>query len=306
MTEPFWSSFTSGIAGNGPAALMSRAGATAARMVLGTALSRLRQGAGLSAGQASEVTGVPTGVITGMELGRADVRLWDVAGLYSAYGVDDVAERSTLLGLAHRANGTEWWHGFRDVIPDWFEHYLGLEQAASLIRLYSGQPVPALLQTPAYARELIRLSHVRFTDAELERRVELRLRRQHILHSDQPLRLWVVIDEAALRRLAGPPSVMRDQIRHLIRLCDLPHVTIRVLPFRLGAHPANAGGPISVLRLPDRELPDIAFVEHFGGAEYFQSRAELDYFRHVLNLLALQAAQAGPVKDFLAQVLSET
>jgi hypothetical protein len=306
MTNPFWLGVPSGMTGNGAAGLMGRAGATAARMVLGTALSRLRQGAGLSAGQASEATGVPPGVITGMELGRSDVRLWDVAGLYSAYGVDDVAERSTLLGLAHRANSTEWWHGYRDVIPDWFEHYLGLEQAASLIRLYSGQPVPALLQTPGYARELIRLSHVRVTDDELERRVELRLRRQHILHSDQPLRFWVVIDEAALRRLAGPPSVMRDQIRHLIGLCDLPHVTIRVLPFRFGVHPANAGGPISVLRLPDRELPDIAFVEHFGGAEYFQSRTELDYFRHVLNLLALQAEPAGPVKDLLAQVLRET
>ena len=220
----------------------SRAGATAARMVLGTALSRLRAQAGLSAGEASAATGVPAPLITGMELGQATVRLWDVAGLYSAYGVSDLAERTTLLGLAHRSNGSEWWHSHRDVIPGWFEHYLGLEQAASLIRCYAGQVIPALLQTADYSRAAVAVTHADATEVDRKRRVELSLRRQQILRGRSPTRLWAVLDEAALRRSPGSVSAMRGQLRHLIELCELPHVTIAVLPFRAGAHPRSPAG----------------------------------------------------------------
>jgi len=283
-----------------------RTGATAARMVLGTALSRLRAEAGLSAGEASAVTGVPVPLITGMELGQATVRLWDVAGLYSAYGVSDLAERTTLLGLAHRANGSEWWHAYRDVIPAWFEHYLGLEQAASLIRCYAGQVIPALLQTPDYSRAAVAVTHGDATEADRRRRVELSLRRQQILHGQSPTRLWAVLDEAALRRPPGSVTAMRGQLRHLIELAELPHVTIAVLPFRAGAHPAITGGPLVVLRLPDRELPDVAYLEQLGGSKYFQDPAYLDFFRHILNQLALQAEPAGPGSRALKQILADT
>jgi hypothetical protein len=282
-----------------------RAGATAARMVLGTALSRLRAGAGLSAGEASAVTGVPVPLINGMELGQATVRLWDVAGLYSAYGVSDLAERTTLLGLAHRANGSEWWHSYRDVIPAWFEHYLGLEQAASLIRCYAGQRIPALLQTADYSRAAVAVSHADATETDRRRRVELSLRRQQILRGDAPARLWAVLDEAALRRSPGSVSAMRGQLRRLIELCEMPHVTISVLPFRAGAHPAIAGGPLVVLRLPGRELPDIAYLEQLDGSKYFQDPAYLDFFRHILNQVALQAEAAGPGLRLLRQILAE-
>ncbi|HXS65670.1 MAG TPA: helix-turn-helix transcriptional regulator [Streptosporangiaceae bacterium] len=282
-----------------------RAGATAARMVLGTALSRLRTEAGLSAGEASAVTGVPAPLITDMELGQASVRLWDVAGLYSAYGVSDLAARTTLLGLAHRANGSEWWHSYRDVIPAWFEHYLGLEQAASLIRCYAGQVIPALLQTPDYSRAAVAASHADATESDRKRRVELSLRRQQILLGESPVRLWAVLDEAALRRSPGSVSAMRGQLRRLIELSEMPHVTIAVLPFRAGAHPAISGGPLVVLRLPDRELPDVAYLEQLGGSKYFQDPAYLDFFRHILNQLALQAESAGPGERILRQILDE-
>src|SRR5215472_12180614 len=124
-------------------------------MVLGSALRRLRHDAGLSADEASAATGMPAGLITGMERGQADVRFWDVAGLYSAYGISDQAARTMLLGLAHRSKCREWWHDYRDVIPDWLERFVGLEQVASLIRCYSAQMVPALLQAPGYARAAV-------------------------------------------------------------------------------------------------------------------------------------------------------
>jgi|SRR5579863_2909906 len=298
MSDPFWPQA-------GRPAAPSRAGATAARMVLGTALSRLRTEAGLSAGEASAVTGVPVPLITGMELGQATVRLWDVAGLYSAYGVSDLAERTTLLGLAHRANGSEWWHSYRDVIPAWFEHYLGLEQAASVIRCYAGQVIPALMQTPDYSRAAVAVTHADATESDRKRRVELSVRRQQILDGEAPTRLWAVLDEAALRRPPGSVTAMRGQLRHLIELSERPHVTISVLPFRAGAHPAITGGPLVVLRLPDRELPDVAYLEQLGGSKYFQDPAYLDFFRHILNQLALQASSAGPGVRILKQILAE-
>jgi hypothetical protein len=299
MSDPFWPE------ADVPAA-PSRVGATAARMVLGTALSRLRTEAGLSAGEASAVTGVPVPLITGMELGQATVRLWDVAGLYSAYGVSDLAERTTLLGLAHRANGSEWWHSYRDVIPAWFEHYLGLEQAASLIRCYAGQVIPALMQTADYSRAAVAANHGEANETDRKRWVELTLRRQLILEGESPARLWAVLDEAALRRPPGSVAAMRGQLRHLIELCEWPHVTVAVLPFCAGAHPAISGGPLMVLRLPDRELPDVAYLEQLGGSKYFQDPAYLDFFRHVLNQLALQAQSAGPAVRLLKQILAET
>jgi Domain of unknown function (DUF5753)/Helix-turn-helix domain len=302
MTDPSWQG--AGTAATGGAD--SRTGATAARMVLGTALGRLRESAGLSAGDASAVSGLPVPLIAGMELGQADIiRMWDVAELYTAYGVSDLAERATLLGLARQANSREWWRAYQDVIPVWFEHYLGLEQAASLIRSFAVQTIPTLLQTPDYVRALIALGYGSAPGQDVQRRVELRMRRQHILHGTSPVRLWAVIDEAALRRVAGTRTVMREQLRHLIDMCDLPHVTIRILPFRLGGHVATRG-PLTVLRLPDRQIPDVAFLEQLIGGRYFHTAAHLDFYRHILNQLAIAAEPAGPPQHILAQILRDT
>lgn len=283
----------------------ARAGAATARMVLGTALGRLRRDAGLSADEASAATGVPAMLIAGLERGEADVRFWDVAGLYSAYGVSDMATRTMLLGLAYRSNSREWWHSYRDVIPPWLERYVALEQAASSIRCYSAQTVPALLQVPAYAHAMIAHQGGDVLEREVDRRVELRMRRQHVLGGPAPTRLWAVIDEAALRRQVSRPVVMREQLRHLIAACEMPGVTIQVLPFSAAGPPVAIGGLLAVLRLPDREVPDIGYVEQLTGGSYFHSRGYIDYFRDVLNQLALQAKAAGPPQRILAALLAD-
>lgn len=288
--------------GDGP----GRAGAVAARVALGAALQRLRSDAGLNADQASAATGVSAGLIADMERGEADVRFWDVAGLYSAYGVSDMATRAMLLGLAHRANCREWWHSYRDVIPAWLEQYVALEQAASLIRCYCARSIPVLLQVAGYARATIAQQSGDIGEREVERRVELRMRRQQVLHDPAPVRLWAVIDEAALRRQVCARSVMREQLRHLITVCEMPRVTIQVLPFSAGGPPAVIGGLLAVLRLPDREVPDIGYLEQLTGGRCFRSGGYIDYFRDILNQLALQAESAEQSQRMLMAILADT
>src|SRR6266851_1853334 len=262
------------------------------RLLAGRTLRRIRERRGLSHDEAGQAIGIPGTEITRLEQGRSGFMMRDVAGLCALYRVSDQTERVMLLELARRGNSPEWWHPYRDVIPPWFEQYLGLEQAASIIRCYEVQFIPGLLQTPDYARAVFALGRRNAPQREIERRLELRMRRQDVLHRREPPHLWAVIDEAALRRPIGGAQVMRAQLRHLIA-ADMPHVTIQVVPFRLGGHPA-VGGPVTVLRLPERQLPDVAYLEQLTSARYYCDQpSEPEYYRHTLDLLAIQAAEAG-------------
>ncbi|HZE34087.1 MAG TPA: helix-turn-helix transcriptional regulator [Actinoallomurus sp.] len=278
------------------------AGPTATRMVLGALLRRLRESRGISREQAGEVIRASQSKISRLELGRTGFKLRDVVDLYKLYGVTDQAEIATLLGLAEQANSPGWWHAYGDVVPGWFEPYLGLEQAAGIIRTYEVQFVPGLLQTPEYARAVIALGHS--PQAQVERRVELRIRRQEILRRTRPPYLWVVIDEAALRRPIGGTAVMHAQVQHLINLCDLPHVTIQLMPFHAAGHAAT-GGPITLMRLPEPELPDVVYLEQLTSALYPDRRDDIDYYRDIMNRLATQADPPTSTKATLRDILKQ-
>jgi hypothetical protein len=275
------------------------------RLLAGLTLRRLREGAGLSHEQAGQAIGVPGPQIDRLEAGQADFRMRDVVDLCALYRVSDQADRVTLLGLARRGNSAEWWHPYRDVIPPWFERYLGLEQAASVIRSFEAQFIPGLLQTRPYARALLALGFPSAPPHIIERRTDLRMRRQDILRRRLPTRLWAVIDEAALRRPIGGGAVMRAQLRHLIEASDMPHVTIQVAPFSLGGHPA-AGVPFTVLRLPGPQTPDVAYLEQLTSARYYEQHAEPEYYRHAMDRLAIQAEPAEHPGTILSQILSST
>jgi transcriptional regulator with XRE-family HTH domain len=281
-----------------------RTGPILPRLVLGEMLRRLREVKGISAVEAGEAIRASESKINRLECGRVGVKLRDVADLCTLYGVVDHAERSTLLELARQTNLPAWWQRYRDVVPSWFETYLGLEQDASIIRGYEVQFVPGLLQTPDYARAVIRLARGNASEEAIERRLTVRMRRQQILDRPGPPRLWMVIDEAALRRPVGGRATMFAQLEHLIDSCELPHVTVQVLPFSAGGH-AAAGGAISVLRLPAPELPDVVYLEQLTTALYPDKPSELEYFRHILNRLAVQAVPASATPEVLRQILSE-
>jgi hypothetical protein len=242
-------------------------------------------------------------------MGRTGFKIRDVAELLTLYGVTDAAERATLLALAEQSNIPGWWHVYHDVVPSWLNVYLGMEQAAVLIRSYELQFVPGLLQTEGYARAVLRLAedHDADDDAEqlLEHRLALRMARQRVLHGEGPPQLWVVVDEAALRRPVGGPAELRRQLGHLLEVSQLPHVTVQVMPFAAGGHVA-LGGPVTVLRPPGDELPDVVYLEQHTGGVYPDKPAEIEHYRHTMNRLVVEAEPPLASRDLLYRLLRES
>jgi transcriptional regulator with XRE-family HTH domain len=264
-------------------------GPTVLRILLGGHLRRLREAAGITPDRAGYEIRASRSKISRVEHGRVSFKERDVADLLSLYGVTDEDERRRMLNLAYHANSQGWWSRYDDVMPDWFETYVGLEQATSLIRTYELQFVPGLFQTEEYARAVTVLGHRSAPAAEIERRVGLRLQRQQILtRPDATPRVWAVIDESALRRPLGGRNVMRAQLVHLLELTALPQVTLQVMPFDSGGHSA-AGGSFSILRFAEPELPDIVYIEQLTGALYLDRPEETDHYREVMNSLSAEA-----------------
>ncbi|MFC4009723.1 helix-turn-helix domain-containing protein [Nonomuraea purpurea] len=274
---------------------------TVLRILLGTQLRRLRTEKGISREDAGYSIRASHAKISRLELGQVSFKQRDVADLLTLYGVSDPAEREPLLALAEQANAPGWWHNYGDLLPPWFEVYIGLEGAASSIRTYENQFVPGLLQTPAYARAVIELAHERATKAELDRRVKLRTIRQDRLESG--LTLWAVIDEAVVRRMLGGPETMREQIGHLLDVTAERNVTVQIMPFERGGH-AAAGGPFSILRFPERELPDVVYMEQLTSALYLDKPADSDHYMEVMDRLSIQAEEPKVTRRFLERLIS--
>nr|WP_244301683.1 MULTISPECIES: helix-turn-helix transcriptional regulator [Microbispora] len=285
-------------------ASQSRRSPTVLRLLLGTQLRRLRESKHIRLEEAGHAIRASHSKISRMELGRVGFRRRDVADLLTLYGVSDEAEREALLSLVAQANAPGWWHKYDDVLPSWFEAYVGLEQAASTIRCYEVQFVPGLLQTPEYAAAVVRLGHPDAPAEEIERRVRLRMDRQELLARPDAPNLWAVIDEAVLRRPVGGPEVMRAQIEHLLEMVNLPRVTLQVIPFSAGGH-AAAGGPFSILRFAGVGLPDVVYLEQLTSAIYLEKREDIDRYLAVMERLCIQARPFADTKRMLSLLLTE-
>jgi transcriptional regulator with XRE-family HTH domain len=277
-------------------------GPTLPRMILGARLRRLRESRGITLEAAGQTIRASHSKISRLELGRTGFKRRDVADLLELYGVSDPDELSTLLALAGQANAPLWWQPYGEVVPAWFEAYLGMEQAAGEIRGYEVQFVPGLLQTADYARAVAGLDAADVGDAVVDRRVELRMRRQEILRRSVPPRLGMVIDEAVLRRPIGGHNTMRGQLRHLLALSEESHIDIQVLPFSVGGHAAG-GGPIAVLRFPGDELPDMVYLEQLISAHYPDKPADILYYRRVMDRLSAEARPAAETPGILREIL---
>src|SRR5580693_2424874 len=281
-----------------------RAGPTVLRMVVGAQLRRLREAKGISAVDAAYAIRATHSKISRMELGRVSFRPRDIADLLSMYGVHDERERSAFLALATEANVPGWWHDSADLLPSWFEPYLGLEEAASIIRNYEVQFVPGQLQTAGYARAVIRLGYPDAAEEEIDRRTALRVSRQQVLTRPDGPRFWAVLDEAVLRRPLGGPEAMRDQVDHLIQAAAWPNVTVQIVPFRAGGHSA-AGGPFSLLRFPEPDLPDVVYLEQLTSALYLDRRETVDHYMAVLEGLCVDALPADGSLKMISDLLDD-
>lgn len=280
-------------------------GPTVRRILLGSQLRRLREQAGFSREEAGYVIRASESKISRLELGRVSFKMRDLQDLLTHYGVVEEQDRAALVNLALEANTPGWWRRFGDILPNWFEGYVGLESAANQIRTFEVQLIPGLLQTADYARAVTRLSHPNALDEDVESRVSLRMARQELLRQPKPPRLWAVIDESALRRQFGGPAVMRAQLERLVAAAELPNVSLQVLTFQQGGNPGLTG-PFTVLRFDEPDLPDVVYLEQLTGALYIDKREEAEQYLEVMSRICVASEPAQNTARILKRIIEET
>ncbi|MEV0846551.1 helix-turn-helix transcriptional regulator [Streptomyces sp. NPDC049954] len=277
-------------------------GSVVRRILLGSQLRRLRETRGITREGAGYSIRASESKISRMELGRVSFKARDVEDLLTLYGVHDEAERGQLLALAKEANIAGWWHSYSDVLPGWFPTYVGLEGAASVIRVYEVQFVHGLLQTEAYAQAVVARGMPDGSRADIDRRVALRLERQKILVSERAPRFHAVLDEAALRRPYGDRAVMRGQLEHLIDMSQRPNVCLQVMPFSFGGHSGESGA-FAMLGFPESDLSDVVYLEQLTSALYLDKPEEVAQYESAFEGLRKDCPGPEESRDLLRGLL---
>lgn len=276
---------------------------TVRRRRLAAELRRLRANSEVTQQQAASHLGCTQAKIGRFETAKRSPSVGDVSALLDFYGVDS-AEREQLINLARDARKRGWWHSYSDVLPEWYETYVGLEAEASSIHTYESEAIPGLLQTREYAYAITKSTLIRAHDAEIGRRVDLRIQRQERVTGDNPLELWAVVGEAALRRRVGGDGVLRRQLEHMLKLGQLPNVTLQVMPLDAGAHPAQAG-PFVILRYSNHIDPDVVYLETHVGGLYLEREIELTNYATMMDHLRAHAVDPEGSVDFIQQRIGE-
>ncbi len=276
---------------------------TVRRILLGSLLRRLRESRNISMREAGYHIRATESKISRLETGKVSFKERDVEDLLTFYGVSDGKERDQVLDLVREANTLGWWHSFGEVLPSWFEAFVGLEAAASVVRAYEVQFIPGLLQCPEYVDAVVSTNRTQ-TAADLKRRIELRQRRQAALERDDAPVLWAVLDEAALRRPIGGPEVMKAQIAYLIEQASRPNVTIQLLPYSVGAHAAE-GGAFTLLRFAEADLPDVVYLEHLTGAQYIERPEDVEQYARAMDRISVDALHPDDTVRALDDLIRE-
>ena len=278
---------------------------TVLRMILARQLQALREKAGMSYDQAAKAIYSSEWTIRRMERAEGGLKPLTVKSLLQAYGVTDPGEIDAFLALARNASKPGWWHRYDDVLPPWFRVAVGLEESASLIRAYQPQVVPGLLQTEGYIRAITAANFPAESEDFTERAVALRIARQQLLTRPEPPQYWAVLDETVLRRPIGGHKVMRAQLEHLIQAAAQPKVTIQVIPFAAGWHPALYG-MFNIFRFPSEQLPDIVYTEALTGAYYLNKPDESARYTEALDQMCAMAASPEHTVTILREIMKET
>ncbi|MEU2236362.1 MULTISPECIES: helix-turn-helix transcriptional regulator [Streptomyces] len=279
--------------------MASNVNPTVRRRRLGQELRKLREAKNMTAEQVAERLLVSQSKISRLENGRRSISQRDVRDLCGVYEVEDERMVDSLMQMAKDSRQQGWWHAFGD-IP--YSVYIGLETDAESLRMYESQIIPGLLQTPAYAEAVISGAMPESTPSEIEKRVTVRTRRQErIRDEERPLRLWAVIDEGALHRIVGSRQLMVDQLEHLIEQSHLPHVTVQVIPFEMGAHP-GISGQYSILEFPDTSDSSVVYIEGVTSDLYLEKAQDVGKYSVMYEHLRAQALNVDQTREFIAKM----
>jgi transcriptional regulator with XRE-family HTH domain len=275
---------------------------TVRRRRLGQELRRLRELKGMTAEEVAERLLVSQSKISRLENGRRSISQRDVRDLCGVYEVEDHRIVDSLMQMAKDSRQQGWWHAFGD-IP--YSVYIGLETDAASLRVYESQIVPGLLQTRPYAEALIQGALPETSTTDVDKRVQVRLRRQERISTEEnPLRLWAVLDEAALHRIVGNRQVMREQLEHLAEMSQLPHITVQVLPYEVGAHP-GLNGQYAILEFPDAADSSVVYIEGVTSDLYLEKAADVQKYSVMYEHLRAQALNVDQSRQFISDIAKE-
>ncbi|MCP3770308.1 helix-turn-helix domain-containing protein [Streptomyces sp. MAR25Y5] len=279
---------------------------TLLKMLVGVQLTGFREDAGLAQDQAARSVGFSAAKLSRIESGkgRRPPTESDVRALLKLYGTDDY-EVSVLVKLLQRAGEPGWWQRYdKRLMPEWFDRLVGLQEAAATIRTFEIQYVPGLLQTAAYTRAVVERGLPHAPASEVQRRVELRMRRAELLTRGGAPQLWAVIDESVLLRVLGSAEVMREQLTHLMRMAERPNVAVQIVPLSVTNASAPAI-PVTYLRFGGLDLPDVVYLEHIRSANFLEDLDETEEYRIALDRLADEALRPRESLDLLRATMRD-
>ncbi|PAK22101.1 transcriptional regulator [Streptomyces sp. alain-838] len=289
-------------AAGGARPVASNVNPTVRRRRLGQELRRLRELKGMTAEEVAERLLVSQSKISRLENGRRSISQRDVRDLCGVYEVEDQRIVDSLMQMAKDSRQQGWWHAFGD-IP--YSVYIGLETDAESLRTYEPQIITGLLQTRSYAEALIQGALPETPVADVEKRVQVRIRRQErITAENNPLRLWVVLDEACLHRMVGSRQVMREQLEHVAEMSQLPHITVQVLPFDVGAHP-GINGQYSILEFADTADSSVVYIEGVTSDLYLEKAQDVQKYTVMYEHLRAQALNVEQSRQRIEDVAKE-
>ena len=266
-------------------------------------LKSFREQAGLTGEQVAEQMGWSVAKVYRIEGDKVRVLPRDAQRLLTLYGIGG-EQAEAVMELARAARAKDWWHQYSGAIPEWFQFYVGLEAAASAMQEYCAELVTGLLQTEAYARAVMAAA-ARSDAEEMDRQVAVRLERQKRLTAPDAPSLWVVLDEAVLRRQVGGPAVMAGQLAHIDQMAGQANVTVQVLPFTAGAHPAMLGS-FTLMQFPDPADKDVVYLEAETGALYLEKPQDVRRYSLMIDYLRAQALGPAESRALIAQLAQQS
>lgn len=282
--------------------MASNVNPTVRRRRLGQELRRLRELRNMTAEEVADRLLVSQSKISRLENGRRSISQRDVRDLCNVYEVEDHRIVDSLMHMARDSRQQGWWHAFGD-IP--YSVYIGLETDAASLRVYEPQVVPGLLQTRGYAEAVCEGALPEASPDDIDKRVEVRMRRQdRITDAKSPLRLWAVLDESALRREVGGRQTMVEQLERLNEVSQLPHVTVQVMPFAMGAHP-GVNGQYAILEFPDASDSSVVYLEGVTSDLYLEKTPDVQSYSVMYEHLRAEALNPDQTREFVENVAKD-